>query len=540
MSRSETDILIQRVANRQRVSSLADRFYVFTLILAAAYALTLLVSRLLAVIPDVFEPLTLLVPPLAALVLATVFHVRPGRTETARLIDTRMNTNDLFLTSTLLDRSPEEYRAIVEKQARERSGKVDPHAVVRYDLLTKGKNVILCLCALFLGLTFLPQLDPFGKEAARLRATERHTQLADSRKATALRTEMLKKKDLEAPQSAMVKQSLDDLAKTFKQAKPQNKQADLKKLAEHQKDLGELWKKISEDKLKDAFSQKSAQQSFGGSANKKQSEWKRRLQKGDAGGVRKELDELKKLAKKIAEMKNSAEKKKLQELLSRRLKSLQEFMQSEMNSTQASTSLQRALEQLSMADTKGLSSEALKGLQESLNLTDMEMQQLAQAMRDLQALEQGLSAAQMAKMLGKMGKLPGEGCEGCKTMADYESLYNQMMAGAGKGKGPGEGMKGPGTGEGGKAAYDDEQKTDFKPEKSQSALTAGKLLLQWKSKGLSEAGRAREEYARTMSQVKQGMTEAILHEQVPPGYHDTIKKYFDKIEEAENATEPEE
>jgi hypothetical protein len=193
-----------------------------------------------------------------------------------------------------------------------------------------------------------------------------------------------------------------------------------------------------------------------------------------------------------------------------------------------------------MADMKGLSANALKGMQESLNLTDMEMQKLAQSMRDLQALEQGLSAAQMAKMLGKMGKLPGDGCEGCKGIGDYESLYNQMMANAGKGKGPGPGMRGEGTGKGGKAPEDDEQKTDFKPEKSRSALTAGKLLLQWKTKGLSEAGRAREEYQQSMKHVKQGMTEAILHEQVPPGYHDTIKKYFDKIEEAENATKPEE
>jgi hypothetical protein len=30
-------------------------------------------------------------------------------------------------------------------------------------------------------------------------------------------------------------------------------------------------------------------------------------------------------------------------------------------------------------------------------------------------------------------------------------------------------------------------------------------------------------------EVKQGVSEAIQQEQVPPGYHDAIKKYFDTL-----------
>ena len=35
-----------------------------------------------------------------------------------------------------------------------------------------------------------------------------------------------------------------------------------------------------------------------------------------------------------------------------------------------------------------------------------------------------------------------------------------------------------------------------------------------------------------MNQVKQGVSEAILLEQIPPGYHDSIQRYFDTIDQS--------
>ncbi len=37
--------------------------------------------------------------------------------------------------------------------------------------------------------------------------------------------------------------------------------------------------------------------------------------------------------------------------------------------------------------------------------------------------------------------------------------------------------------------------------------------------------------------MKQGVSEAIVHEQIPPAYHETIRKYFDTLE-AENEQPP--
>ena len=93
-------------------------------------------------------------------------------------------------------------------------------------------------------------------------------------------------------------------------------------------------------------------------------------------------------------------------------------------------------------------------------------------------------------------------------------------------------MGGAGTGEGNIAPEDIMQQTDFQPEKSSSPLTAGKMLLQWKTQELAPSGPAREQYKRHINAVKQGVSEAILQEQIPPGYHDAIRKYFDTMEKA--------
>lgn len=88
-------------------------------------------------------------------------------------------------------------------------------------------------------------------------------------------------------------------------------------------------------------------------------------------------------------------------------------------------------------------------------------------------------------------------------------------------------------GGGAAAPEDDSITTDFKTEQSKSAVTAGKILLSVKTKGTSDRGDAKQEYRSAIEKVKQGYSEAILQEQVPPGYHDGIKKYFDNIDKSD-------
>ncbi len=65
----------------------------------------------------------------------------------------------------------------------------------------------------------------------------------------------------------------------------------------------------------------------------------------------------------------------------------------------------------------------------------------------------------------------------------------------------------------------------------ESMVTAGKVLLSLKTKGLSDRGDAVKDYRKLIRTVKQGVSQAIDQEQIPPGYYDGIKKYFDNIEE---------
>ena len=115
-------------------------------------------------------------------------------------------------------------------------------------------------------------------------------------------------------------------------------------------------------------------------------------------------------------------------------------------------------------------------------------------------------------------------------LEDYADFYAEMM-GEGRGEGDGEGGGGgEGQGEGGPPAEeDDSQVTDFKKEESKAQIQAGKNLLSWKTKGMSEAGEFKKEVTKTLQTLEQGVSEAITKEQVPPGYSDGIKKYFKNI-----------
>jgi hypothetical protein len=124
------------------------------------------------------------------------------------------------------------------------------------------------------------------------------------------------------------------------------------------------------------------------------------------------------------------------------------------------------------------------------------------------------------------------------TIEEYAEFYAQLIAqlgGSEEGSDEeGDGMGDQGMGSGGKAPEDDSVETDFKTEQSKSAVTAGKVLLSVKTKGMSDKGDASKEYKSLIQKVKQGYSEAILQEQIPPGYHEGIKSYFDNLDKSKS------
>lgn len=538
-----TRSLLTRVAARIRIAAAGRRCYLFLLVLAGLYAAVLLISRLLGLFPNYFAPITLVAVPGVALVLGILLHRSPSRADAARQVDRQQNTKDLFLTTTLLDEAPGEFKPIVVQQAEEKAPHVVPSRVVPYRWQQRSAIAAASVGILFLGVQFLPQLDPFGKEEKRQKAAQRHRELVESKKATQLKTALLKKQKPEAKNSEQVKVALEDLRQTFNQMKPKEQPANLQKLQRAQQKLSEMWRKRSEERLKEAFAQKPADQGLGGEAARRLERLKRKLSKGDTSEIQKEIDELIRQVQQLQKTADPAQAQEQQQALQRRLKGLSDFLAQNANSKPVQQAAKRALEQLSMAKDKPLTKEALEGLKESLGLSKLEIEKLAQTVRDLEALEGGLRAAQLARQANQGKALDGQQCAGagCKGMGDYEEFYKKLMGGAGAGEGSGEGdgtgkdgtgkggIGGRGFGKGGEAPEKPEEKTDFVSEKSRSAFRAGKILMQWKIKDLSDPGTVERNYKDQVSAVKQGVGEAILQEQVPPGYHDAIKKYFDAL-----------
>ena len=208
---------------------------------------------------------------------------------------------------------------------------------------------------------------------------------------------------------------------------------------------------------------------------------------------------MKQKARELAAAKDPQKQEQLRKELKQGLDELAQLAADDPNAQALAAAISRAMQQLDMSALEGLSAESLQALAESLDLSQLELQSLAQTMRDMQSMQQALQALQTARLLNQLQPLDGSQCQGCNGMAQYLLLYDQMLSqcqgqgmGMGQGSGSGGGMGGPGRGRGNIAPEDPTAQSNFKTERSQSALTAGKMLMTWKTKEVSESRRGEE------------------------------------------------
>ena len=242
---NHTQRLMRQTSARQFVAALGGRFHVALLVCSALYLAALLVSRLLGLIPDWFTPVTLAAIPCAALLAALVLARRSSAKTIARLIDTRTGGKELFLTAAMIAEAPGEFAPIVMEQAEVRAEKLRAAQVVPFRWQRGTRDLCAALALLFAAVHFLPQLDPFKKTEQRKKTAQLEEKLEQTKKATALRSAQLAEN--EGKQSEQVKAALQDLDKTFKEAKPQDREGNLKKLGEEQREIGELWRQVNSD-----------------------------------------------------------------------------------------------------------------------------------------------------------------------------------------------------------------------------------------------------------------------------------------------------
>jgi hypothetical protein len=524
---SPTEHLLQQTATRLWLAALGRHCHRVVLALATLSLALLLAARLLGLLTIGFIPIAAAALPVAALVLALALARRPSARETARVIDARVDGKELFLTAALIAEAPGEFQPIVVAQAEERAGQIKPANVAPWRWQRGTIQALAALALLIAALRWLPQLDPFKRVEREKKVAKQEEQLAESRKLTARRAEVLTAQAQQ--QSEQMQQALATLDKTFKEAKPQEREATIQQLAEEQKELGELWRKVNNQELKSALDK--AAQSFGRMDAQKLAAWREQLKKGDVSGLKQELSEMREQLKQLAAQTDPAEKRAQHEQLAQRLNDLADALKQAISSPQLDEALSRALSQLDAAKLNQISKEAMEAAMDSLQLSEDELKQLAQSLKDGEALEEALKSLQMARQLAGLGKLDGEALKGAQGMADYEALFLEKMKQVGESGEPGGSGMGPGIGNGAKRPENDAAKTGFKPEKSSSALSNGKMLLEWKMKEVGESGARAEEFRDAVREVKQGVSEALQAEQVPPGYHDAIKRYFDTLPE---------
>jgi hypothetical protein len=525
--------LLKKVSLRLHLAAIARRLYVTFLVGLAIYALLLVASRLTGYYTEWVTTRTMLAVPALAVIAALVWHRRPTLVDAARAVDRQHGTKDLFLTVALIEESAGEYQALVAKAAEEKAAKVLVSAVVPFRSTERSLRAALAVGLVAAGFLWLPGFDPFGKvEAARL-DRDRKQQLEESKKLTEQRIDKLKKDDSDGPVSEETKKAIENLKAALNKMKPSEKSDNFKELVGQQKHLGDMWRKLNNEKLKELLSHNAQGQEFGAISKDKLEKWTKELQEGSTKSLQKELDEIKKDLEQLAKTDDPVKKAELEQKIKKRMKELNDFATDKVNSKPLAAALQRAMKQLDAARMEGMDKESVEAAERSLDLTKLELKEIAQSAKDLKALEDALKVVQMAKQLNDAEKLDGENSGDAQTMEEYAEFYAQLIAQMGGGEeGDGDDTGGEGMGDGGVAPEDDSVETGFKTEQSKSAVTAGKVLLSVKTKGMSDKGDARKEYKTLIQKVKQGYSEAILQEQIPPGYHDGIKSYFDNLEKS--------
>ena len=289
------------------------------------------------------------------------------------------------------------------------------------------------------------------------------------------------------------------------------------------------------------LNQPVSRQQMGGSRSKKMNEWLKSLQNGNTESLQKELQKAQQTMKAMMETTDPEEREKLAAQLKKDLQDLKKFASDKAGSKELASALSKALKAMEAAQPNSkrpgepMDQDAIEALKESLELSKEELEQVAQAAGDLKKLEEALKTLQQAQNLNGRGQMDGEKLEGLESMSDYAEMYAQMMGEGGGLKDRNDG--GAGVGEGGFSEEDDSDPEGYKDEKTKTRIKAGKILLSIKTKEHAEDTDfdpdALRQYQDSVGSLKESVQSAIENEEIPPGYVDGIKEYFDRIEDVD-------
>src|SRR5690606_33514695 len=333
--------LLDRIVRRLYIARIGRGVYWAALGLAVLYGVLLLVSRLTGLIPDWFTPPTIGLVPLVALVIGLLWIRRPSPSEAARQVDLQEKTQDLYLTLTMLDGAVGVYKPLVGRDAEARAGQIEPERIVPWSWQRPLLQDAGCLALLAIGTIVVPSLGPFGKVAQAKEAHIRHEALQQSRKATDVRKSQLAKSDADDETTEDVKKSLEQLQTDLRRMEPKQREDNARKLAAHQKNLGEKWR-LNADQLKQLLKQTPLGQRFG-EGRKSENEWLKQLQEGDPRAMQEELEELQEDLKTALNEADPVKRTEAMRRLQKKLDEMRDFARDQANSKPLTAALERAM-----------------------------------------------------------------------------------------------------------------------------------------------------------------------------------------------------
>ncbi|MCM8535622.1 MAG: hypothetical protein NE334_06780 [Lentisphaeraceae bacterium] len=581
-----TDKLLSNVHNRLKTNALLNRFTKSLIIFSSLFILALITNRVTGLYADIFSPQLALVPVALAFLIALFLPNKTKNIDAAREVDSFAKTDDLFLTQTTLSSAAGDFKQLIGSKADQKAQDLDAARITQLKWQRPTQALCITLLVSILLSLFLPTFDPFGKEEKRAKIEEKKKILNEEKSITEKRLAVLKKQEAIPKDSEEIKAELTEIFKDMKKLPP--KEA-VKKIRDKRRKIAKSWSDKNNDIQNEKKETQMKSQHFG-AMSEEMKKISKNLKQGDTASAQSKLKKLSDQLDELSELSDPVDKEKKAKEIKQQMADMKDALNDSMGADSVKAAIDRAMRQMDesgelsdsalkdAAKSMELSSRELERLQKLMDEMD-ELQDMMQTAQNAEQYAQQNQANQGDKQ--QQGESPeyasfeeyqeyfqqqqqqqsepkdcetcsasgdcqtcegsgkdkdGKDCQACEGSGKCTECKGSGSQGSGGGKNGSSGSSqqmagsGSGTGNQGKGGgipgESDDVDAGFKKEQSKSKNQAGKILMQWKTKGLTENGEVTVEYTEAIKQIQEGVDEAISKEKIPPGYHDVIKKYF--------------
>lgn len=577
---TESRRLIKRTVRRLRLADLGVTWACAVMSLWGVLLVLLLLRRLGGLGWEWFSIEMLIVTPLFALLLTVLRARRPTVFEAARKIDAFSREPDLFLTLAQLESSAGIYQTILAEQAERKAAGIRSVDVVRWNWqrwliwLVTGTGIVV------LAGLYLPQLDPFELVASRRSLIAVRRDLIASRRETELRAVELASLRESASLSSTVDRSLSELAAEIQRLHVDRNALSAQALDIRQREIETRWRELRKVEGVSRLQEQAQTDQFFGDAGEQWQQWTQELAQGQMEPLDEQFESLHESLDRLAAATDADERQLLGQQARQTVAELQRFTGTHLQSRPAESALKRAMAQLdAMQHDPGLQAESVQAAQESAELAQAELYEVAADAGELAAMERALGAIQSAKQItnhaSPQNATDAELTDAERTVKEFVEQYaepgrdpasfeqnngaaqkrvdqsaplasdhaagqpgsesersvarSSVRSGDTAEELQGESQAG-GDGQSSVLPENDQVKTDFRSAHENADVQVSRQLLRLRRQGLADEGKSTQEYQDLVRTLQKNVNTAIEVEEIPPGYVRGVRTYFDSLE----------